>query len=836
MPPVAAKPFSDPESDNHEYMLSYFSLRDATASFFLGMAAAVIHHHLPVKYMVQLLTMLIYLYQDRKARRFDRILQKIAGYEHANNGQETATALHFHRFVVSAAMCLPTGVAFTLGFVMVQDRVAPVEAASYHILFGEWDRLAFTLVSLGAAAYRSAVAMRNTPWPLHRHELRETRLRLSLETTIPNWISYRFNNLIWRQVRLLRQRRRRRRAMSVLDVTGCHNRPRYQYRPLASAKGEVRLLTLHASTNGEIHCDIIHDSIYAPSRAYEAVSYRWGNPETSHTLLIGDDDTATTLPIPESVHQVLTALCPTQGSRYLWVDWICIDQSRPQEKATQIPLMRSVFRKANRVIAYLGQPESQDAGFASAFMHRAVWQAQEYLDSLETWEGDFRDHFARHNHAIPFSGDQKGWRAFERLVGLDYWRRMWIIQEVTVARKLHLVYGEAHFPWTSLDLFDTYFPRWRSRMRQFQDTDRTRHDGESNFEGMFRLRREFRDSQAEPRWSLAQLLADLRCYEASDKRDKVNALVGISTSRFVPALMPAEERSVADTFVNAARVALLDGGYEILSIAGLTHPRNPELGLPSWVPDLTSPPRHASNHHYQRGYRAGGHPRPSPHRAAFPNKHHVELLGHRIGAVKALASEFPTVPEPPETAGDRVWRAADSLLTRFLGYSSEAKTLWEGHGKSREQDPLPIFRALVEDYDGDSYPAKDLPVLLREFTHLVEEGTKLLQAGHSTANLETSFAVRAGPHDEFRGLRYLHLATWALDLRLFSVTTGGAAAMVPKATKVGDLLCAIAGSPLPCVLRPVEDVDKFVLIGDAYVDGFMNGEAMAEGEEWFCVC
>jgi hypothetical protein len=40
----------------------------------------------------------------------------------------------------------------------------------------------------------------------------------------------------------------------------------------------------------------------------------------------------------------------------------------------------------------------------------------------------------------------------------------------------------------------------------------------------------------------------------------------------------------------------------------------------------------------------------------------------------------------------------------------------------------------------------------------------------------------------------------------------------------GDVVCVLLGCKVPLILRPVGD--NFKVVGDAYVNGFMNGEAL----------
>ena len=53
--------------------------------------------------------------------------------------------------------------------------------------------------------------------------------------------------------------------------------------------------------------------------------------------------------------------------------------------------------------------------------------------------------------------------------------------------------------------------------------------------------------------------------------------------------------------------------------------------------------------------------------------------------------------------------------------------------------------------------------------------------------------------------------------------------LCPRETAQGDFLCVLLGCNLPVVLRRQDE--HYVLIGEAYVPGYMQGEAMASIKE-----
>jgi hypothetical protein len=61
------------------------------------------------------------------------------------------------------------------------------------------------------------------------------------------------------------------------------------------------------------------------------------------------------------------------------------------------------------------------------------------------------------------------------------------------------------------------------------------------------------------------------------------------------------------------------------------------------------------------------------------------------------------------------------------------------------------------------------------------------------------------------------------------VTAKGHLGLGPDDIKAGDLIALVIGSQVPFVLREIAD-GKYKLIGEAYVDGIMDGEAVAGRE------
>ena len=65
--------------------------------------------------------------------------------------------------------------------------------------------------------------------------------------------------------------------------------------------------------------------------------------------------------------------------------------------------------------------------------------------------------------------------------------------------------------------------------------------------------------------------------------------------------------------------------------------------------------------------------------------------------------------------------------------------------------------------------------------------------------------------------------------RVAFITTTGHIGLAPHGTMEGDLIYVVLGASVPYVLRPLSQRD-FSLIGEAYVQGIMRGEALQTDE------
>lgn len=326
-----------------------------------------------------------------------------------------------------------------------------------------------------------------------------------------------------------------------------------QYQPLIPSKFETRFLKYsQVMDDGHLAYSLETGSLIQPLN-YVALSYQWysaGNREKNDSIIID----GTHVPITQSLADALWHLNShlqafNQTSRLIWADQICINQCDGDERATQVQQMGKIYAGAGMVYVWLGLA-SHDSDCAMSACSRAFGQTRFELSGLE------RD-------------------AIANLVRRTYFERAWIIQEFAKARYRTILCGEYAVPWTGLE-------RALGKMEGNLSAD-----SQILMSALVSFRIRERESRlSAPRMLLIQALVDSRRSVATEPRDKIYALLGLTRdgSEVVP--VPHYENPDTDVYIGVARHMIVTQGHTAsMLLAARTEHRT---GLPSWVPNWGS--------------------------------------------------------------------------------------------------------------------------------------------------------------------------------------------------------------------------------------------------------
>lgn len=333
--------------------------------------------------------------------------------------------------------------------------------------------------------------------------------------------------------------------------------------PLQVSTKQIRILTL--SNRRYMTADLTVETLEDAAEAgYTALSYTWGTGRGPWSVMRYPSGYVS---IPDSLKFALRALFDL-GYRRLWVDQLCIDQASDAEKSYQVNLMHEIYKRAKVTIAYLGSGSSLSDAAIDLLEH--ITGSELLLEATDVSD-----------HAL-----DRLCRAWKRLLlMLPYFKRTWVLQEALISRTLlfavntRLVPGPtlAHIIQLIMRADHGSFasgPHWEQPVL----TSRAVPSTLAVLDSWNQLDRCSDPHAGIPIWNALRFG---RSFDASDKRDKVWAMSGLSQGM---ELKPDYAKTVVETYTMVAEELLAsEVGVRILEEAGL-HQAQIE-GLPSWVPD-----------------------------------------------------------------------------------------------------------------------------------------------------------------------------------------------------------------------------------------------------------
>ncbi|KAL4732800.1 heterokaryon incompatibility protein-domain-containing protein [Aspergillus similis] len=270
----------------------------------------------------------------------------------------------------------------------------------------------------------------------------------------------------------------------------------FTYSPLDPSSKCIRLLELLPSAAyGSVRCRLhVVDQTCCPS--YVALSYTWGSPQSRLPIDLDDME----FYVQENLWNFLSTMNDCQRWRLFWIDAICIDQSSISERNHQVNMMRDIYAGANLTVVWLGQA-TNSSDLAIRYIANPGLPTQETKSALE--------------------------KALQSLLEQPYWSRIWIVQELMLAKDVIFYCGRNSFSWHHL-----------ASLRQKIKTHAVHHDsfGISKCTGSVMIaQKTLWDSlpQDDPHLPLSDLLITYGKHKSSDIRDRVYALLGLASENSV---------------------------------------------------------------------------------------------------------------------------------------------------------------------------------------------------------------------------------------------------------------------------------------------------------------
>ncbi|EJT79134.1 hypothetical protein GGTG_04223 [Gaeumannomyces tritici R3-111a-1] len=145
-----------------------------------------------------------------------------------------------------------------------------------------------------------------------------------------------------------------------------------------------------------------------------------------------------------NLNAALMCLRRENSGRSLWVDAICIDQANNEENNHQVGQMGTVYSSAGRVLFWLGPSSTETQcllGLAEHLHGKAVQrQPAKGQSSLELWRLAW-DEVSQEAGEEPTQLQHARTRELQRPLDRAWFRRVWVVQEVALAKRVDVVCG-----------------------------------------------------------------------------------------------------------------------------------------------------------------------------------------------------------------------------------------------------------------------------------------------------------------------------------------------------------------------------------------------------------
>ena len=645
--------------------------------------------------------------------------------------------------------------------------------------------------------------------------------------------------------------------------------------PIGPSAAPIELEFRHASFDDDIH--------------YAALSYVWGRPNTKTAALIYIHGRSFT--IGSNLHAALTQLNQGGVRSWLWVDSICINQSDIEEKSLQVAQMRTIFSRADHVYIWLGAGSIETAeaiDFATRVGTRALtvgvldlWLDRQLIEQvtqkIRDWalSVEVRDCYNKNSivakelsdfifdilrepglHERAMLGERSLEndptnllvRGIKELMQREYWSRIWIIQELSLAQEATVLCGEKAIP---LDVLDATFSAVshciRSNFRNLHHETRDFAYGlAANFYDSIALttRRKYRRQDQSEIIRLADIVYQDGVppgrphYAATDPRDIVFGLLGVLMDGGALGLRVDYNMKVAEVFTALTRALIYDGDENPLAYQ-LDHcvPRqirdSPD-SLPSWVPDWEEIGRRGVAvypiNHLRAFNAAAGIPTPPRLRNCSEDD--------ACGLLRCSGCYVDIVTDVMQSSQ---WKKRDDwTASKIVDVEAWLTSICDFVRLGPESGPGEdyVWRTIMLDrYDGTSRPNRfegrpiddekaSLICKIMRRVPIVAKSLTEAQKHYICFELSSLSNFETLDQKIENIVRWLELIGSVDRGRTLFKTNKGMFGLGHAVIQRRDIVCLLWGTRSPIILRPRnnEANDGFTFVGDAYVDGIMYGE------------
>lgn len=570
-------------------------------------------------------------------------------------------------------------------------------------------------------------------------------------------------------------------------------------------------------------------------------------------------------------------------------DQICINQHDPVERSAQVQRMRLTYERAVEVVAWQGHIEDRERALVAIQVLKTMYDSagQKVMDahlSAEQQEpGGLGEEMVLETSALSLTEELEQlcllndtaalavWAAFARLFRAGFWSRIWIIQELVVAKSITLAWDTLSIEWGTFKIFleiMTYLQSFVPKYHQCQapecnlgvlDLDRPLLSNTVRISQILYHRHEWRSRNSV---NILELLFYGKLVDCTDERDHIFGLCGLLDPKYP--ILPDYTKTIQQVFVDTT-LAMMSAESSLDIIAQCQHPRPSDhlKKLPTWCPDFSAPlvvgsrrmrMLHCRDDHLSSTFKASGST--ISHytvtkgeldtQTGLLDYLNLQVTGLIIGAVQLGPLPQGAVKVNLQDLDTRGLELQEIHIHGKQGQEVHIHGIQgqEIHVHGVQEHGIHVHG--VEEYGihihgGDEQDIhmqeKHIPEMHKDFENLLQSWSKLVSK-HRTLTEDVSKELRKTAMIDNRGYHSVQPRPMVGDIdaegmkrdalngeRRFVITQDGIMGMAPPHVKQGDLACVLLGSRVPYVLR--KEADFYTLVGELYLsDGFMDGRAI----------
>ena len=593
---------------------------------------------------------------------------------------------------------------------------------------------------------------------------------------------------------------------------------------------------------------------------YVGLSYVWGPPveEGQHQPSILLDNVV--IELRPNLASAMRALRRLHQDTHIWIDALCINQEDDAEKSTHIPLMADIYRLSDSVAVWLGETTSYGR-LAFSF---ARWINKHPDLVLKVAEQQLKVLIM----------------AFFDMIRNPWFQRKWIIADFVFAKEVNLHYGKDVLPWKIMaeavyvlrsrasDLLQLFLQKNDNADSFLESLADFRYQGVNE---SVDLRDDMQRKLSEPlrinpRIGLDELVTRTALLSTGVSHDAVYSMRSLASARRllssdVESQSPASATSRPEIVLgpppkdpllsSLAKDSLETAHLSSRALRAFDAPYNPDNDLPPvdyslsaqevcsnfvryairstlqldiicrpWAPEMSNLPswvrprgEHAfrvlDDNRYCRVNADGLAVLTSTHKTLY------NAFGKSIYDRVLAFENFRRVPPSLAVVGfvlGVVDVTAPPAINGIL--PKEWRKIGGRSIKRRKASEDWFWRTVVADRNAEGLACPAWYKLASE--HVLQNSDEL--------DLDTRrLMFESPPGIVFDFLRRVQSVIWG---RRLAILDQGYVVLGPRSCEAGDFVCILYGCSVPVVLRQQSDAMGYAVVGECYVHGMMDGEAI----------